>query len=121
MPYRIAAIREFAREVDERGAVIGTDASGTVVYWNRQAEELYGWPSQEAMGRNILDLTPTTMSAEEGVEIMNMLLQGRAWKGPFIVRDRAGHPMIVDVEDYPVTAHGNVVGIVGVSFLRSTF
>ena len=121
MSDRLGAIQEFARRVDERGAVIGTDTSGTVVYWNRQAEELYGWPSKEAMGRNILDLTPTMMSAEEGGEIMNTLLQGKSWKGPFIVRDRAGHPMIVDVEDHPVTAHGDVVGIVGVSRLRSTF
>ena len=121
MPDGVAAILEFARQMDERGAVIGTDTSGTVVYWNRQAEELYGWPSKEAIGRNILDLTPTMMSAEEGAEIMNRLLEGKSWKGPFIVRDRAGHPMIVDVEDHPVTAHGEVVGIVGISSLRSTF
>lgn len=119
MPYRIAAIREFAARADQKRAVIGTDPAGTVVYWNRQAELLYGWPSAEALGRDILDLTPTMMSAREGGEIMRRLLEGQPWAGPFMVRDRTGQPMIVQVEDYPIVQEGGVIGIVGISSLTS--
>ena len=115
MPYRIAAIRELADEADQTQAVIGTDGTGTVVYWNSIAERLYGWPSAEAMGRDILDLTPTMMSRREGGEILRTLLDGKSWSGPFMVRDRAGHPMIVQVEDRPVVHEGAVVGVVGIS------
>ena len=39
-------------------AVIVTDLDGTIVYWNRFAETLYGWSAPEVIGRNILDITP---------------------------------------------------------------
>ena len=32
-------------------AVIATDLEGTVLYWNRVAEELYGWSASEIVGR----------------------------------------------------------------------
>jgi PAS domain S-box-containing protein len=31
-------------------AIIATDLSGTVTYWNPFAEELYGWSSDEVLG-----------------------------------------------------------------------
>ena len=38
-------------------AVIATDLEGNVLYWNRAAEEIYGWSSEEALGRRLRDLT----------------------------------------------------------------
>ena len=32
-------------------AVIATDLSGTIIYWNRFAETLYGWTREEAVGQ----------------------------------------------------------------------
>lgn len=116
---RIEAVREAARQKEGNGAVIGTDAEGTVVYWNQQAEQLYGWRSAEAMGRDILELTPSIMSKQESAAIMRVLLAGQPWKGPFICRNRDGEPLIVDVEDTPIMLEGNVVGVVGVSRPRS--
>ena len=34
-------------------AVIATDTSGTVVYWNAAAEAIYGWTAREAIGQPI--------------------------------------------------------------------
>ena len=31
--------------------VIGCDADGTIVYWSRAAEDVYGYPAGEALGR----------------------------------------------------------------------
>ena len=41
-------------EVQE--AVIATDLSGRVLYWNRFAETLYGWSAEEAVGRDVMEL-----------------------------------------------------------------
>ena len=52
-------VRFQARLLDSvHEAVIATDPSGIVLYWNRFAEGLYGWMAEEAVGRNILELTP---------------------------------------------------------------
>jgi PAS domain S-box-containing protein len=115
MPHRVAAIRKTAEQANQAMAVIGTDQAGTVVFWNEQAERLYGWRSAEAMGRDILELTPALLSKEEGSKIMDALINGRSWSGPFMVRNRHGDPMIVHVENSPVVEDGNVVGVVGVS------
>jgi PAS domain S-box-containing protein len=115
MEHPVAAIRKVAEEADQRRAVIATDSAGRVVFWNAEAERLYGWASAEAMGRDIIELTPTNMSKNEGDEIMERLRSGRSWSGAFMVRNRAGHPMVVHVEDIPVMQDGDVVGVVGVS------
>lgn len=115
MSRNIAAIRAMAQELDGDDAVIGTDLSGTIVYWNAKAEQLYGWRSAEALGRDIIEVTPTLMSKAEADQIMSTLGQGKEWSGPFMVKDRHGQPMIVHVEDKPVLVDGEVVGVVGVS------
>ena len=34
-------------------AVIATDLQGQIIYWNRAAEDLYGWAAAETLGRDI--------------------------------------------------------------------
>lgn len=109
------AVREHARRLGDSRAVIGTDESGTVLYWNRAAEMLYGWAESEALGRNIIDLTPATLSRRDAERIMHELLAGKSWSGDFIVQHRDGNALIIHVEDEPVLHEGSVVGIVGVS------
>ena len=45
--------------------VIATDLEGKVLYWNRAAEETYGWSSEEALGRSLKDLTVCEESLEK--------------------------------------------------------
>jgi len=37
-------------------AIQGYTADGTTIYWNKAAEELYGYTAREALGRNLADL-----------------------------------------------------------------
>ena len=71
---RLAAQATLERRVDERtaelraseerirmivdtasDAIITTDSAGTITAWNRQAENIFGWPQAEAFGRNFAD------------------------------------------------------------------
>ncbi|GFO61090.1 hypothetical protein GMST_34150 [Geomonas silvestris] len=52
-----ARFRNLLQEVASV-AVRGYAADGTTQYWNRAAEELYGYPAAEALGRSIFDLVP---------------------------------------------------------------
>ncbi len=48
-------------------AVIVTDVNGVVAYWNRAAQELYGWTTKEAVGRTIEDLLGPGRGQRAGV------------------------------------------------------
>lgn len=97
-------------------AVIATNAAGTVAYWNPAAAALYGWSSDEAVGRNVLDLTPATQSRGQAARIMQSLRSGSTWQGEFVVRGRDGRPFRAFVTDIPVgDIHEGGGAIVGAS------
>jgi len=110
-------LRFHAKMLDSVGqAVITTDAQGTVVYWNRPAEELYGWTAREAVGRNIMELTPSQASGEEAAEIIERLRAGERWSGEFEVRRKDGSTFMAVVTDAPIfDEKGDLMGIIGVS------
>ena len=97
-------------------AVIATDAKGHINYWNRAAEELYGWSTDEVQGKNILDVTPTGATRKQAEEIMSTLMAGEIWSGEFEVqrRDSSSFPAIIT--DSPIlNEEGDLKGIIGVT------
>jgi PAS domain S-box-containing protein len=96
--------------------VIATDDAGAVIYWGPGAERLYGWTEGEALGHNVLDLTPSELGRDEAALIMRTLQDGQPWRGEFIVHDRNGARFTAEVTDWPVCNEmGRLIGIVGVS------
>lgn len=97
-------------------AVIATDLSGRIIYWNRFAETLYGWSAEEAIGHNVMEITPADSTQEQAAEIMASLNEGRSWSGEFMVRRRDGKTFPVLMTDTPVNdEEGKIIGVVGVS------
>jgi PAS domain S-box-containing protein len=111
------SMRFQARQLDTvEQAVIATDLEGRINYWNRYAERLYGWPADEAVGRNVLEIVPAETSSEQASEIMSRLRAGEAWSGEFVVRRRDGSSFPAMVTDAPIHDEaGRLVGVVGVS------
>lgn len=110
------AIIRVAKDMDSGdSAVIATDSTGTILYWNSFAESMFGWRSEEALDRNVVDVTRGQQSAAESERIMHELLAGKPWSGAFLVRHKDGTPIVVHVTDVPVLVDGAVVGVVGVS------
>lgn len=98
-------------------AVIVVDLEGKVTFWNHFAEKLYGWTKQEAIGNNIMMLTPTDSSKEQAQEIINQLHNGNIWQGEYVVKHKDGSSFPVYVVNSPVyDKAGKVAGIIGVSF-----
>ncbi|MCM3873222.1 MAG: PAS domain S-box protein [Pyrinomonadaceae bacterium] len=97
-------------------AVIATDLKGIVIYWNDFAEWLYGWSRAEAIGANIIDLTPAADTRETAGEILTTLRGGESWSGEFLTRKKDGSVFPAQVTDSPIFAeNGELIGIVGVS------
>ena len=113
----IEMIRRQASLFDtDRQAVIATTVQGQIVYWSRAAERIYGWTLEEVEGRQILDVTPTSISKKRAEMIMTVLQRGRGWSGTFDVRTKKGDEFTAFVRDVPVRDDlGELLGIVGVS------
>jgi two-component system, cell cycle sensor histidine kinase and response regulator CckA len=97
-------------------AIIATDLDGRVLYWNRCAEELYGWPPEEAVGRDVDELTVPRRSAGEADTIWARLRAGEAWSGEMVVRRRDGTEFHAAIADAPIfNDQGEIIGVVGSS------
>jgi PAS domain S-box-containing protein len=97
-------------------SVIATDLDGIVIYWNQFAQKLYGWTAQEATGRQIIELTTPEIMAEQALEIMSQLRQGKSWAGEFKVQRRDGTTFPAQIFNSPISdPQGKLIGIIGVS------
>lgn len=108
--------RHAETAADGSGAVIATDVNGRILYWDQEAEELYGWTSEDVLGLNIVDVTPDLVSQPEAAQVMKLLRSAESWTGEFKVRDKDGVHFAVQVTDSPVLdPYGKLIGIIGVS------
>ena len=98
-------------------AVIATDLTGRVLYWNRFAESLYGWSADEAFGRNVLELTASAGSRAEAEAVMEILRAGGTWTGELYLQRKDGSTFPAQVSDGPIqNSKDELIGIVGISY-----
>lgn len=96
-------------------SIIATDLEGKIIYWNKYAEDLFGWKVEEVIGRSIVGVT-TPGNNEKAKEIMSELLKGKRWSGEFTLQRRDGTAFPAYVSDVPIyNSEGNITGIVGVA------
>jgi diguanylate cyclase (GGDEF)-like protein/PAS domain S-box-containing protein len=96
-------------------SVIATDIDGRITYFNTHAEQLYGWPSADAMGRNVLEIVGEDLDQTFGVA-MREAAMGLIWRGEVRTRHRYGATLQLHVTLAPVAdAQGILSGYIGVS------
>ena len=99
---RTKALEEQAVVLTERAglldlaqdAIIVRDMDNRILFWNCAAEVLYGWPSEEALGRNLGDLLKTEFSEPPDNLDATILRQGQ-WNGEVIHHARDGTRLVV--------------------------
>jgi PAS domain S-box-containing protein len=84
-----AALLDLAKD-----AIVVRDMNSNIVFWSRGAAVLYGWSSDEAIGRNTDELLQT-QPAENGGDIQARLLRDGEWEGETIHHKRGGARVIV--------------------------
>ena len=75
-------------------AIVVRDMQGHILFWSRGAEEMYGWPSEEALGRSAHDLLQTEYATSLEEAEATLLRRGR-WEGEAIHHTRDGTRMAV--------------------------
>lgn len=91
-----AALRQRSEILDQaHEAILIWELGGGIRYWNRGAEELYGFKRSEAIGQ----ISHALLKTERGIdseEFERILARDRQWVGEVVHTTRAGKRIIVD-------------------------
>jgi protein-histidine pros-kinase len=87
---RQARLLEMAHD-----AIIVRDLDSEIMYWNRGAEETYGWSSGEVLGRSTHDLLRTNFPESREAVDASLEHDGR-WDGELVHVRRDGREVIVE-------------------------
>jgi diguanylate cyclase (GGDEF)-like protein/PAS domain S-box-containing protein len=101
-------------------AIILRNNDGIVTFWNRGAEDLYGWTAEEALGRPTRELLLTEPHGSD-IEldaaiatIIATIEAGESWTGEWTVRTKSGAKIDVRVTHAPLrNSAGAIIGILG--------
>lgn len=75
-------------------AIYVRDMKGVIRYWNRGAEELYGWPAEHAVGELAHELLKT-VSSQPFEQIEAELLRTGRWEGEYSKTKKDGSRIVV--------------------------
>lgn len=92
-------------------AIIGKDLNGTIISWNKAAENLYGYTAKEIIGLSIDYLTPTDRKYETQ-QILTKIKEGKKIEHYETIHlKRNGSEIKVSVSGSPIkNASGKVIG-----------
>src|ERR1041384_6769402 len=89
-------IRQQAELLDHsQDAIMVRDLDDRIVYWNKSAEELYGWRAEEVIGRNGLDILYGKIPPVVH-EARATLLERGEWRGELNQLTKDGAELIVE-------------------------
>ncbi|MFD3778292.1 SpoIIE family protein phosphatase [Streptomyces sp. NPDC058612] len=78
-------------------AAIVLDSQGRIALWSPQAEQLFGWSAQEALGRPAAQLLAAPEHLDLVLELFARVMGGAGdWAGAFPVRHKAGGSHLVE-------------------------
>jgi len=99
---RAARLKQLADTLQEQAnllnlthdAIFVMDLEGEIKYWNRGAEERYGWPIEQAIGKDVHHLLKTVFPAPFEQIKEEVVLTGR-WEGELVHTKKDGTQVVV--------------------------
>ncbi|XP_025822491.1 uncharacterized protein LOC112898381 [Panicum hallii] len=83
-------------------AVHVLDLQGKILYWNQNAEHLYGYSSAEAAGQDITRLIVHPDDIPSLNSIIGNIFTGKCWRGNFPVKNKSGERFFVVTDATPL-------------------
>jgi PAS domain S-box-containing protein len=85
-------------------AVVMADEQQQITHWNRAAEALYGWTSEEAVGKTMRDIFKYSSFVDRRTRdgITAALVEEGSWEGEVNQPDRDGNLLYVDARVYRI-------------------
>ncbi|WOL16428.1 serine/threonine-protein kinase STY46 [Canna indica] len=92
------------------------DLEGRIIYWNRSAENLYGYTESEALGQNAIELLVDARDFNIATNIVQRVTMGESWTGKFPVKNKLGEYFMAIATNTPFyDDDGSLVGVICVS------
>lgn len=92
------------------------DLDTRIIYWNRSAEELYGYSAAEALGKDLCALLVDPQDLIVAGNIINRVKLGESWTGQFPVIGKSGQKFLVVATNTPFyDDDGTLIGVICVS------
>src|SRR6185369_15181365 len=89
-------IREQAELLDQaQDAILVRDLEQNILFWNKGAEKIYGWPAEEVVGKNVKEL-PFKEPSPQFDEARRAVIQDGEWQGEAHQIRRDGSEIIVE-------------------------
>ncbi|KAK3140006.1 hypothetical protein QOZ80_5AG0393980 [Eleusine coracana subsp. coracana] len=109
--------RQYSRVLQSLGQSVHIlDLDGRIIYWNRSAENLFGYPASEALGQDALMLLVDSHDHNVVNDIFRRISMGESWTGKFSVKNRAGDRFSAVATNTPFyDEDGSLVGIICIS------
>ena len=94
-------------------AVVAEDQNFNLIYWNKTAEELFGWKAGEVIGRSSKEVFQSDLSDLSQKQALDNILKTGYFKGEGNYRCKDGSRIIVDVRSTVLRSEKrNLTGIV---------
>ncbi|PIN23244.1 Tyrosine kinase [Handroanthus impetiginosus] len=92
------------------------DLNYRIIYWNRSAENLYGYSAPEALGQDAIELLTDPQDFDMANNILNRVMLGESWTGQFPVKNKRGDRFLAVATNTPFyDDDGILVGVICVS------
>ncbi|MES1194634.1 MAG: GAF domain-containing protein, partial [Opitutus sp.] len=92
----VRRLRDQANILNKAGdTIVVTDSHNRVTFWNQSAERTFGWTSNEAVGREDLDLFGPAAQGEIRAA-RQTTDENKEWRGEIRLQDRSGKPLVMD-------------------------
>ncbi|KAK7363477.1 hypothetical protein VNO77_05621 [Canavalia gladiata] len=92
------------------------DLNSRIIYWNRSAENLYGYTTEEALGQSGIELLVDPRDLALANDTVNRVMRGESWTGQFPVKNKMGEKFSAVATNTPLyDDDGNLVGVICVS------
>ncbi len=97
-----------------KDAMIVRDFEQGIIYWNRAAEEIYGWTFEEVRGLNPRDVI--YLDPSDGADVLASIMEDGFWMGEVEHKTKDGRRLWVDCRRQLIRdSEGRPIGIFGVN------
>jgi len=97
-------------------AIVGTDDHFTITYWNRAAENTYGWRGEEVLGRDIREVLRTEFTDEDRRQAVQTVMEAGEYRGEVVQYRKDGTAINIGATTMPIrNGAGGLIGLVSIN------